>query len=56
MKRFDPIAAMFGVFFMLAGAYFLDGKRSPSFSDIGLVVPFVMIALGLSVIMKNRSR
>ena len=41
MKRFDPISAVLGVIFVLAGLYFADGSRRPSFSDLGLVVPLL---------------
>lgn len=54
MKPFDPVSAVWGVGFTLAGLYFADGNRRPSFSELGLLIPFLLIAIGLAVIVKNR--
>ncbi len=56
MKRFDPISAVLGVIFVLAGLYFADGSRRPSFSDLGLVVPLLLIVIGIAVIMRNSQK
>jgi uncharacterized membrane protein HdeD (DUF308 family) len=54
MKKFDPVSVVFGVLFIVAGLYFSDGSNRPSFSNLGLVVPIVLIIVGLAVIAKNR--
>jgi uncharacterized membrane protein HdeD (DUF308 family) len=54
MKKFDPLSVAFGVLFIAAGLYFSDGANQPSFSNLGLVVPIVLIVVGLAVIAKNR--
>ncbi len=56
MKRFDPISAVLGVIFVLAGLYFADGSRRPSFSDLGLVVPLLLIVIGIAVIVRNSQK
>lgn len=56
MKLFDPISAVLGVIFVLAGLYFADGSRRPSFSDLGLVVPLLLIVIGIAVIVRNSQK
>jgi hypothetical protein len=53
MKRFDPLSAVYGVFFIIAGIYFADASRRPSFRDLGLAIPVALIVVGLTVIFKN---
>ena len=56
MKLFDPISAVLGVIFVLAGLYFADSSRRPSFSDLGLVVPLLLIVIGIAVIVRNSQK
>ncbi len=56
MKQFDPVSAVYGVVFIAAGLYFADGSRQPSFGDLGLLLPVVLIAIGSAVIVKNRRK
>jgi hypothetical protein len=53
MKRFDPVAAVFGLMFILTGIYFLDSSNQPSFKDLGVVIPIGLIVGGLAVAMRN---
>jgi ABC-type Mn2+/Zn2+ transport system permease subunit len=53
MKKFDIVSVVYGVLFVLAGLYFSSASNRPSFSDLGLVIPVVLIAVGLAVIAKN---
>jgi hypothetical protein len=53
VKRFDPVSAVWGVLFIVAGIYFSDASNRLSFRDLTLAVPLALIVVGLTVIAKN---
>ena len=53
MKRFDPVAAVFGLIFLVSGLYFLDTSHQPSFEDLGVIIPVGFIVGGLAVALRN---
>lgn len=52
-RRLDPVAAVFGVLFILASIFLGDPNRTLEISQLSRVTPVVLILIGLAIVVRN---
>ncbi len=56
MRHFDRSSAVLGVLFTGLAVFFLHRDGHGTASDLGVVLPVLLIGLGLAAILRNRDR
>jgi hypothetical protein len=56
MRRFDRSSALLGVLFIGLAVFYIQRDGRGTASDLGVLLPVLLIGLGLAAILRNRDR